>query len=82
MSELPAHGFWHADREDTPHEPPDGMDPEMAVIFTALQMALLAERAESGAYVSFLDSPTVSLDGRFEIDRMASFIAAVVRGPN
>jgi hypothetical protein len=75
MTELPAYGFWNAERDDVPHQPPDGMEPLTRQIFTALQVALLSERANSGEYVSFLEPHVVSLDGKFRVDEMARYIA-------
>lgn len=74
--ELPAQGFWHGDRPDVPHEPPADMTDLEQKVFTALQVAFLAERARDNQYVSFLDAPIVSLDGKFRVDEMARYIAA------
>jgi hypothetical protein len=71
----PAYGFWHHDRDDVPHEPPSDMDAVAKRIFTALQVALLLERANSGEYVSFLEPYVVSLDGKFRVDEMSRHIA-------
>lgn len=77
-SPLPAYGFWHNERDDLPHEPPGDMDALTAAVFTSLQVALLTERANSREYVSFLESPVVSLDGRFRVDEIARHIARAV----
>lgn len=77
-ADLPAYGFWHTDRDDVPHQPPDDMEPLTRRIFTALQVALLSERANSNEYVSFLDPYVVSLDGKFRVDEMARHIAEAV----
>lgn len=76
--ELPAQGFWSHYRADVPHDPPDDMSPLEKQVFAALQVAFLTERAHSGAYVSFLEPPLVSLDGEFRVDVMAAHIAASI----
>lgn len=76
---LPAHGFWHHEREDVPHMAPKNMDDLTKKVFDALQVAFLAEGANSHEYVSFLKDPIVSLDGKFRVDEMARYIADQIR---